>query len=224
MEGSLVAYKVFSNGSVLNASEINDNLMNQSVMVFSNAAARAAALPSPLEGMLTYLEDTNVYESYNTTWGGFTDVARVSSVNFTGVTNVNLTNIFSASYVSYQIFYTLTSGTTSSSKFQLRTAGGANITTNYSSSLMFGSGTTLTGLARPTDSFSSFVSSANDASFITIHKPFLASPTNWTCTSNQGSVVGVEGGLNSNATSYPSLALTTTAAVSGFISVFGMKI
>jgi len=60
MEGSLVAYKVFSNGSVLNASEINDNLMNQSVMVFSNSTARAAALPSPLEGMLTWLEDSNM--------------------------------------------------------------------------------------------------------------------------------------------------------------------
>jgi len=66
MEGSLVAYKVFSNGSVLQASEINDNLMNQSVMVFSNAAARTAAITSPLEGMVTYLEDVdllNIYES-----------------------------------------------------------------------------------------------------------------------------------------------------------------
>lgn len=69
MEGSLVAYKVFTNGSVLNASEINDNLMNQSVMVFSNSTARAAALTSPLEGMLTWLEDVNRYESYDgTAW------------------------------------------------------------------------------------------------------------------------------------------------------------
>jgi hypothetical protein len=60
MEGSLVAYKVFSNGSVLNASEINDNLMNQSVMVFSNAAARTAAITSPVEGMVTFLEDQDL--------------------------------------------------------------------------------------------------------------------------------------------------------------------
>jgi hypothetical protein len=69
MEGSLVAYKVFTNGSVLNASEINENLMNQSVMVFSNATARSAALTSPTEGMLTWLEDSNRYESYSgTVW------------------------------------------------------------------------------------------------------------------------------------------------------------
>ncbi len=64
-----MAYKVFSNGSVLNASEINDNLMNQSVMVFSNSTTRAAALTAPVEGMLTWLEDVNRYESYNgTAW------------------------------------------------------------------------------------------------------------------------------------------------------------
>ena len=59
-----MAYKVFTNGSVLNASEINENLMRQSVAVFSNAAARTAAITSPVEGQLTYLEDVDRYESY----------------------------------------------------------------------------------------------------------------------------------------------------------------
>ena len=64
-----MAYKVFSNGNVLNASEINDNLMNQSVMVFSNAAARTAALTSPVAGMVTYLEDIDQFEGYDgTSW------------------------------------------------------------------------------------------------------------------------------------------------------------
>ena len=60
-----MAYKVFTNGSVLNASEINDNLMNQSVIVFSNAAARTAAITSPVEGQITWLEDVNRYETYS---------------------------------------------------------------------------------------------------------------------------------------------------------------
>jgi hypothetical protein len=64
MEGSLVAYKVFTNGSVLQASEINDNLMRQSVMVFSNTAARTAAITSPIEGMVTYLEDSDIVSIY----------------------------------------------------------------------------------------------------------------------------------------------------------------
>jgi hypothetical protein len=79
MEGSLVAYKVFTNGSVLNASEINDNLMNQSVIVFSNSTARSAAITSPIEGMITYLEDTASYESYD--GAAWTSLVSASSGN-----------------------------------------------------------------------------------------------------------------------------------------------
>jgi formylmethanofuran dehydrogenase subunit A len=69
-----MAYKVFSNGSVLNASDLNDYLMNQSVMVFSSSAARASALTSPTEGMMTYLEDTNRFQYYTgTAWQDLTD-------------------------------------------------------------------------------------------------------------------------------------------------------
>jgi hypothetical protein len=65
MEGSLVAYKVFTNGSVLNASEVNENLMNQAVITFSNSTVRDSAITSPIEGQLTWLEDVNRYEFYN---------------------------------------------------------------------------------------------------------------------------------------------------------------
>jgi hypothetical protein len=92
MEGSLVAYKVFSNGSVLNASEINENLMNQSVMVFSNSTARAAALTSPVEGMLTWLEDVNRYENYDgTAW------VELGSSKILQVVSGTKTDAFSAS-------------------------------------------------------------------------------------------------------------------------------
>jgi hypothetical protein len=71
-----MAYKVFSNGSVLNASDLNDYLMNQSVMVFSSSTARASAITSPVEGMMTYLEDTNRFQFYNgTDWQDLSDEA-----------------------------------------------------------------------------------------------------------------------------------------------------
>lgn len=63
-----MAYKVFANGFALNASELNTYLMNQSVMVFADSAARASAL-TPTEGMVTYLQDTNALEYYTgTAW------------------------------------------------------------------------------------------------------------------------------------------------------------
>ena len=60
-----MAYKVFTNGSVLPASDVNTYLMDQSVMVFSSSATRAAALTAPVEGMLTWLQDTNKYEYFS---------------------------------------------------------------------------------------------------------------------------------------------------------------
>jgi hypothetical protein len=123
MEGSLVAYKVFTNGSVLNASEINDNLMNQSVMVFSNSTARSAALTSPLAGMVTFLEDTSAYESYDgAAWIGFggggkilqvvsvpkTDTFTLTSTTMTDITGLSAS--ITPSSTSSKVFVVLTFG------------------------------------------------------------------------------------------------------------------
>lgn len=58
-------YKLFATGDVLSASEVNTYLMQQTVMSFASSAARTTALASVLaEGMVTYLQDTNVVEIY----------------------------------------------------------------------------------------------------------------------------------------------------------------
>jgi hypothetical protein len=64
-----MAYKTFVNGLNLSASELNTYLMNQAVIVFTDAAARTSAIASPTEGMHTYLASTKVTQVYNgTTW------------------------------------------------------------------------------------------------------------------------------------------------------------
>jgi len=58
-------YKLFNTGDVLTAAQVNTYLMEQSVMSFANAAARTTALSGILaEGMVSYLQDTNVVEVY----------------------------------------------------------------------------------------------------------------------------------------------------------------
>lgn len=64
-----MAYKVFVNGFNLSAPEVNTYLMNQSVMVFADTAARLAALATPSEGMVTFLEDSNSLQYYISTLG-----------------------------------------------------------------------------------------------------------------------------------------------------------
>ena len=58
-------YKLFSTGDVLSASDVNTYLMQQTVMSFASAAARTTALSGILaEGLVSYLQDTNVVEIY----------------------------------------------------------------------------------------------------------------------------------------------------------------
>jgi hypothetical protein len=54
--------KVFVAGEILTAADVNTNLMDQAVMVFDDSAARGSAIPSPIEGMVTYLKDTDKFE------------------------------------------------------------------------------------------------------------------------------------------------------------------
>jgi hypothetical protein len=62
--------KTFVAGAVLTASDVNSYLMDQSVMRFASASARSTAIPTPSEGMMSYLDDTNQVEVYTgASWG-----------------------------------------------------------------------------------------------------------------------------------------------------------
>jgi formylmethanofuran dehydrogenase subunit A len=75
-----MAYKVFSNGDALTGAELNTYLMNQSVMVFATATARDAALPSPSEGMMVWLQDADKFVYYSgTAWVQFEDAPQTIS-------------------------------------------------------------------------------------------------------------------------------------------------
>ena len=70
--------KVFAANEVLTAADVNGYLMDQSVMVFADAAARTAAIAAPSEGMASYLIDTSSFEIYNgAAWAGGGDITSV---------------------------------------------------------------------------------------------------------------------------------------------------
>lgn len=76
-------FKLFANGEVLNASDVNTYLQQQTVMVFASAAARTTALSGVLaEGMCSYLQDDNTVYVYN----GSAWVNIGNSGDITGVT------------------------------------------------------------------------------------------------------------------------------------------
>ena len=60
--------KTFSPGDVLTSSDVQNYLMDQSVMVFAGTAARASAIPSPSTGMVAYSTATGLQLYNGTAW------------------------------------------------------------------------------------------------------------------------------------------------------------
>ena len=81
--------KVFQVLEQLGAAEVNGYLMDQSVMVFADSAARTAAIPTPSAGMVTYRIDANVIEFHN----GSAWVNLVSSNELDQLSDVDLTSV-----------------------------------------------------------------------------------------------------------------------------------
>ena len=66
--GPNLGYKLFTTGAVLTASQVQQNLANQSILFYATAAARDAdtALTAALtEGLFCYLADTNITAYYS---------------------------------------------------------------------------------------------------------------------------------------------------------------
>jgi len=128
--------KLFTDGSILTAAQVNTYLQDQVIMRFANAATRDAAFggvgePLLAEGMFCYLDDTNTLQSYNgsawvnvvntinppalelittttvTSLGGTAATATNGVVSIgTSNTSVTIANAFSASYDNYRVIIT----------------------------------------------------------------------------------------------------------------------
>ena len=94
-------YKLFQTGDVLTATEVNTYLQQQVTMVFANSTARTTALSGVLaEGMMSYLQDTNLVEVYDgSSWVSVGNTGDITAVTAgTGLTGggtsgaVTLTN------------------------------------------------------------------------------------------------------------------------------------
>jgi hypothetical protein len=106
--------KVFTAGEVLAAADVNSFLMDQTVMSFAGTAARGSAIPSPVEGMTAYLEDSNTLSLYDgSAWK--TSLATTGSI-LQVVTDIESVQVSSSSstYITSGCAATITPKSTSS--------------------------------------------------------------------------------------------------------------
>jgi len=99
-------FKDFAPGDILTAADVDDYLMRQAVMRFADASARTTALSGVLvEGMMSYLKDTNTVEVYDgSAWVG---VGGVGAANFTDTA----TGTYSSGGKNYKYLTFTSSGT-----------------------------------------------------------------------------------------------------------------
>lgn len=176
--------KVFTAGEVLAAADVNSFLMDQTVMSFAGTAARGSAIPSPVEGMYTHLEDTDRLQFWNgSAWVSPFGATLVGSTTVTAGTSVTLSNIFSSEFDNYQVLIRLVN--TAATRTAVRLVAGATIYNgaDYPVSVAFGT----SSITNESTTGSDFVITASTTTaggsyggHIMIYSPFLSQQTSYT--------------------------------------------
>jgi hypothetical protein len=86
--------KVFTAGEVLAAADVNSFLMDQTVMSFAGTAARGSAIPSPVDGMVTYNTSSDLLEVYD---GSAYKIVSATTGGILQVVNTQLVTTFTVS-------------------------------------------------------------------------------------------------------------------------------
>lgn len=167
---SPVAGQVFENWVWNATNESWDSLYNGTppamlqVSKYADASARTTAIPTPAEGMITYLDDINQFQGYQgASWrgvgglvpivpptvnysGGTATGNTLGTISFTGVTSISLNNVFSSAYNNYRIVISQLRCNTAdvAIKLRLRSSG-----TDYSGVQYYFMGARYSGTAAP---------------------------------------------------------------------------
>jgi hypothetical protein len=230
-------FRTFTAGEVLTASNVQNYLMDQSVMVFADSTARATNIGTANfeEGMVSYLENTDQLEVYNgTAWASIAPASTqgltlLQSVTFSGVSSVSLpANTFTATYDNYRIILNCSATAQSFIQIRLRAAGSDNTTTNYFSGM---NNTALVGGAITADPGGAvgtimtrmgFCNTADSIDiFYDIYNPFATKKTGITgMQSRSDAILTSIGGFFQTTTSFDSLTFSG-GTLTGSVSVYG---
>jgi hypothetical protein len=240
--------KTFVAGEVLTAQDVNDYLMDQSVMNFATVAARSSAIPTPTTGMVSYVGDTGSETPTSTipqiqaytgaAWQNIDGMTLLASAPMSAVSSIQFNNVFSADYISYLMSVNITT-TTASIDFQFKLSSGGTVssasytTVGYVSGVSGDTGSTSNlGTGRQNKAQATVATAANggQGGFNTIlHQPFLASRT---AILSDGTITDSGSGLTSYlsrathflSSSYDGFQLiASSGTMTGTVKVYGLR-
>ena len=131
-------FTTFTAGNVLSASEVNNYLMEQSVMVFATTGARDSAITAPEAGMTAYInsgdssEGLYVYTGttwnkgpgWNAPWGYIGHITQLGALSTSSTTELTIANTSSFTWVTNRYYHITASlnpfGLTASDQYTIR--------------------------------------------------------------------------------------------------------
>jgi hypothetical protein len=236
-----LGFKTFATGDVLTAADTNGYLM-QGVWVFANAAARTAAVTSPVEGNMSYLSDTNSTEYYSgSAWVAIGGGAATSGLNLISTTSLSsvssqsINSCFSSTYTNYLVILSTTGTSAAGASFTMKLrASGTDSSSTYGAYLMGlnSAGTTVNNTGSSTSFYLTESHSSTTAGYnyamVNLINPNLASETlvniqSLGLTTAAGQFLTTTGsGIHTTASAYDGFTIIRSSGTfSGAISVYG---
>lgn len=224
--------KLFTDGSVLTAAQVNTFLMDQSIMRFATTAARDAAFggagePTLAEGMMCYIDaDNSIYTYDGSAWVKMVSASTppamelVASGSVSAQNRLNLPSCFSSAYTMYRIIVTpITHSTAGNLILRFSASGTDTLGTGYTTRRNETDSTTnsVVSLAA-TSSISPTFCNNTANSFVTIAFD-VANPFESSYTFAYGQANRIDGGTNLINVAFSGI-LTDTNSYNG-ISLIG---
>lgn len=235
-------FRTFASGETLTSSNVQNFLMDQSVMVFAGTAARGSAIASPESGMVTYRTDGTAdskregFEFYDgASWTRLIPAAATSGLELissttigSAVASVTVSGAFSATYDAYKITVT---GGASSANANMQMQLGASTASYFDVVLYVAASTVTVPQSAGTNNGAAFArigSSDTDGIQVDIDviNPFLSKQTSFFGLYTFGSLAyGLVSGFHNATTSHTAFTISpsTGTLTGGTIRVYGYK-
>ena len=231
--------KVFTAGDVLTASDVQNYLMDQTVMNFAGTAARSSAIATPTTGMTTYIGVTGTatipqIETYTgSAWQTPYGLTLVANVSFSAA-SIQVEGIFSAVYDNYRVELAIDAPAASAwTGVQMVSGSTPTTTSTYSYMRRFDYNTAAGGYeaSATSDRMNAMFTNAAGFGFVgfDLANPFLTKNTFLAGTGASRVTAGGAGygylvqGITPDTTSYNGIKFLFPASCAGTLKIYGYR-